>query len=152
PKGAWMMTFRSIVLTMTAAALVTAFAEPAAAQRKSLGKKEPVYCTRQYDPVCTRTDKGVLTTFTHACPAKAAGAAVIAKGTCANLKCPPAELPVCAHRDGKNESYMNACVAERDGAIVLSRERCPERCAEGGPPVCAVGVAGKRSQYANACQ
>src|SRR5690606_25321896 len=80
PKGAWMMTFRSIVLTMTAAALVTAFAEPAAAQRKSLGKKEPVYCTRQYDPVCTRTDKGVLTTFTNACTAKAAGAAVIAKG------------------------------------------------------------------------
>lgn len=147
-----MTALRFSVLAVVAAALAVVFVLPVSAQQKPRGKKEPVYCTRQYDPVCTRTDKGVLTTFTNACTAKAAGAAVIAKGKCSDLKCPPAELPVCGHRDGKNQTYMNACVAERDGAIVLSRDRCPERCVAEGPQVCAVSTAGRRGEYAGACQ
>ena len=48
---------------------------------------------------------------------------MIAQGSCERVKCPPAELTVCARKDGKNKSYSNACVAEKDGAAVMLRDK-----------------------------
>ena len=113
------------------------FSAQAAAQEAKKKKGPPVYCTTQYDPVCARTVKGVLATFTNDCTAGEAGAAVIARGACEKaVKCPPAELTVCARKDGKNRNYTNACIAEKDGAAVLLRDKCPERCTEAGGTVC----------------
>src|ERR1700730_4468791 len=80
-NGAHMMNFKSISCAVLAAALATAFLSPAAAVAQEVKKKKgpPVYCTTQYDPVCARTVKGVLTTYNNDCSAKQAGAAVIAR-------------------------------------------------------------------------
>jgi hypothetical protein len=115
-------------------------------------KGPPVYCTTQYDPVCARTVKGVLTTYANECNAKQAGAAVIAKGTCERVKCPPAEFTVCARKGGKNANFTNSCIAEKEGAAVLLRDKCPDTCADTGPQVCAVDEGGKRAEFKSACQ
>lgn len=141
--------FRLAFSAVAAAVLTAAIALPGAAQARS---KKPIYCTRQFDPVCTRTVKGVLTTFTNACTAKAAGAAILSKGRCDELKCPPIELAVCARKDGKNRTFANACVAEKEGAAVLLRDKCPERCEAGGGSVCAISEKGVRGNYADACE
>jgi hypothetical protein len=143
-----MRAFRFAWPALAAAVLAAAVALPPTAQARD---KKPVNCTRQYDPVCTRTVNGVLTTFTNACAAKAAGAAVLSSGHCDELKCPPIRLAVCARKDGKNRTFDNACVAEKEGAVILLRDRCPERCEAGGGSVCAVGEKGTRSNYADAC-
>jgi hypothetical protein len=137
-----------------AAGLVVAIAFPSAAQTPTpqKRKKEPVQCIRDYNPVCTRTVNGVLTTFTNECTAKAAGAAILAKGKCDDLKCPPIELLVCGRKDGKTQTYANACLAEKEGAAILLRDKCPDSCTAGGAPVCAVDDKGKRAEYAGACQ
>jgi hypothetical protein len=77
---------------------------------------------------------------------------VIAKSTCDRVKCPPAELTVCARKDGQNGDFTNACVAEQEGATVLLRDNCPQKCSEAGPGVCAVDDKGKRAEFKNACQ
>jgi hypothetical protein len=146
--------FKAIACAIFATALAAAFLFPAAAAAQldaPCKKGPPVYCTTQYDPVCARTVKGVLTTFANECNAKEAGAAAIAKGTCERVQCPPAEFTVCARKDGKNKSYANACIAEKDGAAVMLRDKCPERCADGGPQVCAVNEGGKRAEFGSAC-
>lgn len=143
-----MRAFPFAFTAMTAAVLAVAVTLPAAAR----GKKESVYCSRQYDPVCTRAANGILTTFTNACTAKAAGAAVLAKGRCDDLKCPPIRLAVCARKGGKNQTFANACVAEKEGAVVLLRDRCPERCEAGGGSVCAIDEKGARASYTDACE
>jgi hypothetical protein len=142
---------RAVVACLFAAGLF--FPAAADAQLRVKRKKgPPVYCTTQYDPVCARSVAGVLTTFANDCAANAAGAAVILKGTCERVKCPPVELTVCAHKDGKNRNYTNACVAEKEGAVVLLRDKCPERCADGGPAVCGVDAGGKRAEFKSACE
>ena len=141
----------AMISSAVAAALL--FSAQVAAQEAKKKKGPPVYCTMQYDPVCARTVKGVLATFTNDCTAGEAGAAVIAKGACEKaVKCPPAELTVCARKDGKNRNYTNACIAEKDGAAVLLRDKCPERCSEAGGAVCAVNAGGQRAEFASACQ
>jgi len=150
-----MTDFKHIVGAILHATLAAAFLFSAPAKAQLDGKRKkgpPVYCTTQYDPVCARTVKGVLTTFNNDCAAGQAGAAVIAKGTCDRVKCPPAELTACARKDGKNKNYTNACVAEKDGAAVMLRDKCPERCADAGPAVCAVDEGGKRAEFNSACQ
>jgi hypothetical protein len=152
--GNCMMNSRNIACAIFASALAAAFLFPAAAKAQLDVKRKkgpPVYCTTQYDPVCARTVKGVLTTFTNDCAARQAGAAVIAKGSCDRVKCPPAELTVCARKDGKNKSYTNACVAEKEGAAVLLRDQCPQNCTDSGSQVCAVDEGGKRAEFKSAC-
>ena len=77
---------------------------------------------------------------------------MIAHGSCERaVKCPPAELTVCARKDGRNRNYTNGCIAEKDGAAVVLRDKCPETCADAGPAVCAVDESGKRAEFKNAC-
>jgi hypothetical protein len=145
-------TISRVVFACTFAAL---YLFPAAAEAQTDVKKKkgpPVYCTTQYDPVCARTVKGVLTSFSNDCAAGQAGAAVIAEGVCYKVKCPPAEFTVCARKEGKNRGYTNACVAEKDGAAVVLRDKCPESCTDAGPAVCAVDDGGKRAEFVSACQ
>ncbi len=152
--GSCMMNFKTISCAIFAIALAAAFLFPAAAKAQLDVKRKkgpPVYCTTQYDPVCARTVKGVLTNFTNDCAAGQVGAAVIAKGSCDLVRCPPAEFTVCARKDGKNKSYTNACVAEKDGAAVMLRDKCPENCADAGPAVCAVDEGGKRAEFRSTC-
>lgn len=140
----------AVLVALFMAAVLSPSARAQATKKK---KGPPVYCTTQYDPVCARTVKGVLTTFTNDCAAGQAGAAVIAKGACDRaVKCPPAELTVCARKDGKNKSYSNACVAEKEGAAVLLRDKCPDTCADAGPAVCGADESGKRAEYKSACE
>ncbi len=136
------------------ATLIATIAFPVMAQTTTPAKrkKEPIQCLRDYNPVCTRATSGVLTTFTNECTARAAGAAILAKGKCDELKCPPVELSVCARKDGKTQTYTNACIAEKEGAVVLLRDKCPVTCTEGGTVVCAVDQKGTRAEYAGACQ
>ena len=150
-----MTNFKNAACTIAGASLAALFLCSTAADAQLDAKRKkgpPVYCTTQYDPVCARTVKGVLVTFTNECSAKQAGAAVIAKGSCDRVKCPPAELTVCARKDGKNRGYTNSCVAEKDGAAVLLRDQCPEKCADAGALVCAVDEGGKRAEFKSACQ
>lgn len=142
------------ILPWLAASLIVGIALPALAQSSSKSKrsKEPIQCARDYNPVCTRAVTGILATFTNECTAKAAGAAVLAKGRCEELKCPPVELSVCGRKEGKTCTYANACVAEKDGAAVLLRDKCPDTCSTGGVSVCAVDDKGKRSEFGNACE
>lgn len=148
------MKSRKIAGAIIFVALAAAFFFPAAAEAQ-LGiqrkKGPPVYCSTKYDPVCARTVKGVLTTFTNDCAAGQAGAAVIAKGSCDRVKCPPAEFTVCARKDGKNKSYTNACIAEKEGAAVLLRDQCPQNCTDSGAQVCAVDEGSKRAEFKSAC-
>jgi hypothetical protein len=136
------------------AAWAAGFLFPTLASAQEVKKKKgpPVYCTTQYDPVCARTVKGVLTTYNNDCSAKQAGAAVIARSVCDRVKCPPAEFTVCARKDGRNTSFTNSCVAEKEGAAVLLRDKCPETCADAGSPVCAADEGGKRAEFKSACQ
>src|SRR5882757_5714019 len=95
PLGDRMTNFKAILCAIFASALAAAFLFPANAAAQEIKKKKgpPVYCSTQYDPVCARTVKGVLTTYNNDCSAKQADAAVIAKGTCDRaVKCPPAEF------------------------------------------------------------
>jgi hypothetical protein len=150
-----MMNFKSGPSAVFAYVLMAAFFVPAAAKAQLDVKRKkgpPVYCTTQLDPVCARTVKGVLATFTNECNAKQAGAAVIAKGNCERVKCPPAELTVCARKDGKSRDYTNSCIAEKDGATVLLRDQCPQSCTDAGVQVCAVDEGGKRTEFRSACQ
>jgi len=141
---------RALLVALSVAALLVS---PAFAQGAKKKKGPPVYCTTLYDPVCARAVNGILTTFTNDCAAGQAGAAVIAKGVCDRaVTCPPAELMVCARKDGKNRNYTNACVAEKEGAAVLLRDKCPETCAEAGASVCAADESGKRAEYKSACE
>jgi len=137
-----------------ASSLIAVIALPALAQNANpqKRKKEPIQCARDYAPVCTRATNGVLATFTNECTAKVAGAAILAKGRCDELKCPPVELSVCGRKDGKTRTYANSCVAEKEGAAVLLRDKCPEACAAGGVSVCAVDDKGNRSEFGNACE
>ncbi len=137
-----------------AASLIAGIAFPATAQTPHPPKrsKEPIQCVRDYNPVCTRAVTGVLATFTNECTAKVAGAAILAKGRCEELKCPPIELSVCGRKNGKTRTYTNSCVAEKDGAAVLLRDRCPDTCVAGGVAVCGVDEKGKRSEFGNACE
>jgi hypothetical protein len=155
PTGECMMNLKSDPRAIFACVLMAAFLVPAVAKAQLDVKRKkgpPVYCTTQYDPVCARIVKGVLTTFTNDCSAKQAGAAVIAKGTCERVKCPPAELTVCARKDGKNRDYTNACIAEKDGAAVMLRDKCPQSCTDASAQVCAVDDGGKRTEFKSACQ
>ena len=145
--------FRGIACAVIAASIAALFLPASAEAQIGVKRKKgpPVYCTTQYDPVCARSVKGVLVTYANECNAKQAGAAVIAPGTCERVKCPPAELTVCARKDGKNANYTNSCVAEKEGASVLLRDKCPANCAEAGPQVCAVEDNGKRAEFKSAC-
>jgi len=150
------MNFSSICRVVTFA-LAGAFLFSTAAEAQIGVKRKkgpPVHCTGQYDPVCARSVKGVLVTYANECSAKQAGGAIIAQGTCEKVKCPPAELTVCARRDGKNANYANACIAEKEGASVLLRDQCPMACADAAAAkqVCAVDEGGKRAEYKSACQ
>jgi hypothetical protein len=115
-------------------------------------KKRLAPCPLLYEPVCTRTSLGVLTTYTNACLAEADGAAVIARGSCSSADCPPAELPVCGRQGGANRVFLNRCAADKVGAMVIAVGACPEVCSQEIEWVCAVNEAGKRSDYGNACQ
>jgi hypothetical protein len=144
----------NILRAIVACTLAAAFFFPAAAEAQFVAQRKkgpPAYCPTQYDPVCARTVKGVLTTFNNECAAKQADAAVIAKGSCDRVKCPPAEFTVCARKDGKNRSYTNSCIAEKEGAAVLLRDQCPQSCSEAGAQVCAVDEGGKRADFKSAC-
>ncbi|HLL27027.1 MAG TPA: hypothetical protein VKT73_05180 [Xanthobacteraceae bacterium] len=148
-----MKSAKMIGATMLAALAAGAlFPAATAAQEPKRIKGPPVYCSTKYDPVCARTVKGVLTTFTNDCAAGQAGAAIILKGVCDKVKCPPAELTVCARKDGKNANYTNSCIAEKAGAAVMLRDNCPSSCADAGPAVCAVDDSGDRLEFKNACQ
>jgi len=142
----------SKIWPLIAVTLIATLAFPVKAQTPVKRKKEPIQCAHDYNPVCTRTINGVLTSFTNECTARAAGAAILAKGRCDDLKCPPIELPVCARKDGKTMTYTNACIAEKEGAVVLLRNKCPDACAQGSATVCAVDEKGTRAEYAGACQ
>jgi hypothetical protein len=152
--GGHMTNSKGVFRALFISALAITFLLPAPAEAQ-LGVKRkkgpPVNCTGQYDPVCARTVKGVLTTYANECSAKQAGAAVIAPGTCERVKCPPAELTVCARREGKNANFTNSCVAEKEGAAVLLRDKCPDTCAAAGPQVCAADESGKRAEFKSAC-
>ncbi len=154
PLGDRMTNFKAILWAIFASAFAAAFLFPTLASAQEVKKKKgpPVYCTTQYDPVCARTVKGVLTTYNNDCSAKQAGAAVIARSVCDRVKCPPAEFTVCARKGGKNASFTNSCVAEKEGAAVLLRDKCPETCVDAGAPVCAVDEGGKRAEFKSACQ
>jgi hypothetical protein len=130
-----------------------ALISPASAQISKKREKPHDTCTREYQPVCTRTREGVLTTFANKCLAQDAGAAILLNGRCDDdLKCPPIELSVCARKNGKNSTYTNSCVAEKQGAVVLMRDQCPNQCKPDGKPVCAVDANDKRTNYTSACE
>ena len=114
-------------------------------------KKRPVLCPALHEPVCTRTSLGVLTTYANTCLAQADDAAVIAKGPCSSLNCPPAELPVCGRKGGANQVFLNRCTADKAGAMVIAAGPCPEVCGQELRWVCAVDEAGRRSDYRNGC-
>jgi hypothetical protein len=135
------------------ASLAFAFAfAPAAGAAMKYPKKRPVLCPLLHEPVCTRTSLGVLTSYANACLAHADGAAVIARGPCSSLDCPPAELPVCARKGGVNQVFLNRCAADKAGAMVIAAGICPEVCSQELRWVCAVDEAGRRGDYRNACQ
>src|SRR5882672_24197 len=105
PLGDRMTNFKSIAWAIAGASLAALFLCSTAAKAQLEAKRKkgpPVYCSTQYDPVCARTVKGVLTTYNNDCSAKQAGAAVIARSVCDRVKCPPAEFTVCARKGGKN--------------------------------------------------
>lgn len=139
---------RAIVAVLLIAGVAIS-ADSAAAQR---GKKRAVTCAPQYEPVCARTSLGALATYTNGCFAGADGAMTIAKGSCKDIDCPLAELPVCGREGGANRIYRNVCIAEKEGAMVVANGSCPEECSDTAAWVCAVDETGKRGDYANACR
>ncbi len=143
------LSARSILLAALCAGLAFPSAASAAVKHP---KQRPVLCPLLYEPVCTRTSLGVLTTYTNACLAEADGAAVIARGSCSSADCPPAELPVCGRKGGANRVFLNRCAADKAGAMVIAAGACPEVCSQEIEWVCAVNEAGRRSDYGNACQ
>lgn len=80
-------------------------------------------CAHQYDPVCARSKKR-LVTYANACLAANDRAVVISKGVCPQ-GCPLNYKPVCAARaDGRRHTYPNACVATLSDARIVRNGRC----------------------------
>ncbi|KAI8891623.1 hypothetical protein BC833DRAFT_626659, partial [Globomyces pollinis-pini] len=69
-------------------------------------------CPAIFAPVCGSL-KGVQTTYSNDCVAKAAGAKVLNKGECAEaVACPMIFAPVCGTLNGVPTTYSNDCVAK----------------------------------------
>lgn len=80
-------------------------------------------CAQQYDPVCARKKKTLLT-YGNSCLAANDRATVLAKGVCPQ-SCPALYKPVCAAGpDNVCHTYGNACMAELAGARILRNGRC----------------------------
>ncbi len=66
--------------------------------------------------------------------------------------CPRDYAPVCARKDGANQTYANNCLAAAAQARGLGKGRCPEICTMIFHPVCAAGDDRRWRTYGNACQ
>jgi hypothetical protein len=80
-------------------------------------------CAHQYDPVCARSKKRLIT-YANACLAANDRAVVLARGVCPQ-GCPRIYKPVCAAgADGQRHTYPNACVATLSEAKIVRNGRC----------------------------
>lgn len=90
-----------------------------------------------------------------ACPAVASdGGALLGLQS----MCPSVYQPVCASKDGANQTVANACLATRDGFTIVSQGKCgggnaglPRFCSKEYLPVCAESAAEQRT-FGNICE
>jgi len=143
-----------LLLAVLTASFVAFASAPSLAQSARQGAPQNGLCTDEYLPVCALTKNGPLQTFSNACYAKRAGAAVVYPGACPFF-CPWSYAPVCGRIGGAkptNKTYPNWCFAKLDGAVVLAQGPCPGSiCTQDYRPVCAVGSTGNRKTYSNRC-
>jgi hypothetical protein len=73
---------------------------------------------------------GVAKTFSNRCVAESEHAKHIVPGKCEDQSntqvrfCPEIYLPVCATKDGKQETYSNSCFALAAGATINNSGKC----------------------------
>lgn len=83
----------------------------------------PGICPQNYDPVCARKKKAILT-YANACLAANDRAVVLRRDVCPQA-CPMIYKPVCAlDTDGVARTYGNECAATASGAKIIKQRRC----------------------------
>jgi hypothetical protein len=133
-KAIWVAGFRSFVLSLVAAVLMSCTV--VVDERDPIPEPGPRYCTREYQPVCARRG-GDRQTFSNACRAEASGYSVIRYGECRRGGgggddydrppefCSREYRPVCAVNDrGGVRDFPNACEAQAANWRVVGDGPC----------------------------
>ncbi len=114
-------------------------------------------CTREYLPVCVRTESGAVITFPNKCLAVCAGYTNYEWGACQDSTCVCLAVydPVCVKTaDGTITQFGNACEAACKGYTERDFVPCQDTCdcpTDEYIPVCVV-VNGDTLPYTNACR